>query len=193
MNDQKGNLLKFFTGTPAAAFSKLKKKTYRKIWLLTDWNKLEIYQRVLENKWASIKVFFNFLFILNLLFMMLMLKIFCKKSKRHLLLKMYPQELFTLSDKNLSGKIVKIQAWCRKFCLSKNSVRRNFCPIFKYKSQAKIGQNCRNFGLVSKILSSRIFCPTKILSDKVLTNNAVDSSKWGYQGLVKCLQNQLKY
>ena len=30
-----------------------------------------------------------------------------------------------------------------------------------YKSQAKIGQNCRNFGSVSKVLSDEIFCPPK--------------------------------
>ena len=42
-----------------------------------------------------------------------------------------------------------------------NFVRRKFCPIFQYQIQEKIGQNCRNFGLLSKILSHKIFCPTK--------------------------------
>ena len=67
----------------------------------------------------------------------------------------------TLSDKNSSDKSVEISAWCRKFCPTKHFVRRKFCPIFQYKSQVEIGQNCRNFGLVSKILSD------EILSDKV--------------------------
>ena len=76
----------------------------------------------------------------------------------------------TLSDKNSSDKIVEISAWCRKFCPTKNFVRRKFCPMFQYKSQAKIGQKCRNFGLVSKILSDEIFCPSKILSDEILSD-----------------------
>ena len=63
----------------------------------------------------------------------------------------------TLSDKNSSDKIVEISAWCQKLCPTKSFVRRKFCPIFQYKSQAKIGQNCRNFGLVSKILSVENF------------------------------------
>ena len=67
----------------------------------------------------------------------------------------------TLSDKNSSDKIVEISAWCRKFCPTKNFVRQKFYPMFQYKSQAKIGQICRNFSLVSKILSD------EILSDKV--------------------------
>ena len=46
----------------------------------------------------------------------------------------------------------------------KNFVRQKFYPIFQYKSQEKIGQNCRNFSLVSKILSNEIFCPTKFRS-----------------------------
>ena len=80
-----------------------------------------------------------------------------------------------LSDKNSSDKIVEISA-CRKFCPTKiwsdekNCVRRKFCPMFQYKSQAKIGQNRRNFGLVSKILFDQIFCPTKIFSDELLSD-----------------------
>ena len=76
----------------------------------------------------------------------------------------------TLSDKISSDKTVQISAWCRKVCPMKNIVRRKFCPIFQYKSQAKIGQNCRIFGLVSKILSDEIFCPSKILSDEILSD-----------------------
>ena len=67
----------------------------------------------------------------------------------------------TLSEKNSSDKSVEILSWCRKFCPTKNFVCRKFCPIFQYKSQAKIGQNCRIFGLVSKILSD------EFLSDRV--------------------------
>ena len=78
--------------------------------------------------------------------------------------------LNTLSDKNSSDKSVEISAWCRKFCPTKHFVRRKFCPIFQYNSQVKIGQNCRNFGLVSKILSDKIFCPSKILSDEILSD-----------------------
>ena len=78
----------------------------------------------------------------------------------------------TLSDKNSSDKIVEISALCWKFCPTKNFVRRKFCPMFQYKSQAKIGQKCRNFSLVSKILSDEIFCPSKILSDKVISLHA---------------------
>ena len=76
----------------------------------------------------------------------------------------------TLSDKNSSDKSVEISAWCRKFCPTKHFVRRKFCPIFQYESQVKIGQNCRNFGLVSNILSDEIFCPSKILSDEILSD-----------------------
>ena len=80
----------------------------------------------------------------------------------------------TLSDKKSSDKSVEILDGCRKFCLTKNFVRRKFCPIFQYKSQAKIGQKCRNFGLVSKILSDEIFCPSKILSDEILSDKVFD-------------------
>ena len=76
----------------------------------------------------------------------------------------------TLSDKNSSDKSVEISAWCRKFCPTKHFVRRKFCPIFQYKSQVKIGQNCRNFVLVSKILSDEIFCLTKIFSNEILSD-----------------------
>ena len=69
--------------------------------------------------------------------------------------------LTTLSDKNSSDKIVETLTWCRKFCSTKNFVRRKFYPIFQCKSQEKIGQNCRNFGLVSKILPVEIFCPIR--------------------------------
>ena len=69
--------------------------------------------------------------------------------------------LSTLSDKNWSDRIVEISAWCWKFCPTKNFVRRKCCPLFQYKSKAKIRQNCRNFGLKFKILSD------EILSDKV--------------------------
>ena len=71
----------------------------------------------------------------------------------------------TLSDIDSSDKSVEISAWCRKFCPTKRFVRRKFCPIFQYKSQAKIGQNYRNFGLVSKVLSDKKFCPSKIQSN----------------------------
>ena len=64
----------------------------------------------------------------------------------------------------------EISAWCRKFCPTKHFVRRKFCPKFQYKSQIKNGQNCRNFGLVSNILSDEIFCPSKILSDETLSD-----------------------
>lgn len=73
---------------------------------------------------------------------------------------------FILSDKNSSEKIVEISTWCRKFCPTKYFVRQKFCPMF----QAKIGQKCRNFGLVSKIFSDEIFCPSKILSDELLSD-----------------------
>ena len=47
--------------------------------------------------------------------------------------------------------------------LSKQNISMSIqALIFQYKSQAKIGQNCRNFGWLSKILSD------EILSDKVL-------------------------
>ena len=67
----------------------------------------------------------------------------------------------TLLDKNSSDKIVEISAWCRKFCPTKN-----FVQYFNTKV-GNIRQNCRNFGLVSKILHDEIFYPSKILSDKV--------------------------
>ena len=70
-----------------------------------------------------------------------------------------------ISDKNSSHKIVEMSEWCWNFCPTKNFVRQKYCPIFQYKSQAKIGKNCRNFGLVSKILSD------EILSDKVTEMN----------------------
>ena len=86
----------------------------------------------------------------------------------------------TLSDKNSSDKSVEISACCRKFCPTKHFVRRKFCPIFQYKSQVKIGQNCRNFGLVSKILSDEIFCPSKILSDEILSDKVSSILKWNH-------------
>ena len=64
--------------------------------------------------------------------------------------------------------------WRRKFCSTKSFVRRKFRPIFEYKSQTKIRQNCWNFSLVSKILSDEITCPTKILSDEVLFDKVFD-------------------
>ena len=70
----------------------------------------------------------------------------------------------------MGDKIVKISALCRKFCQTKNFVHRKFCSIFQCKSRAKIGQKCRNFGLVSKLLSDEIFCPTKLLSDEILSD-----------------------
>ena len=92
----------------------------------------------------------------------------------------------TLSDKNSSDKSVEISAWCRKFCPTKDFVRRKFCPIFQYKSQVKIGQNCRNFDLLSKILSDEIFCPSKILSDEIL------SDKVSYKGSTSSRFTDLK-
>ena len=73
-------------------------------------------------------------------------------------------------DKNSFDKSVELLAWCRKFCPTKNFVRRKFFPMFQYKSEAKIGQKCRNFALLSKILSDEIFCPSKILSDELLSD-----------------------
>ena len=55
----------------------------------------------------------------------------------------------TLSEKNSSHKIVEILTWRQKFCPTKTFVRRKFCPILQNKTQAKIGKNCRNLGLVS--------------------------------------------
>ena len=81
--------------------------------------------------------------------------------------------LYILSDKNSSDKSVEISAWCRKLCPTKHFVRRKFCPIFQYNSQVKIGQNCPNFDLVSKILSDEIFCQTKNLSDEILSDKVV--------------------
>ena len=63
---------------------------------------------------------------------------------------------YTLSDKNSQNKSFEILAWCRKFCPTKNYVRRKFCLIFQYKIQAKIRQKCRNLGLVSKIVSDKV-------------------------------------
>ena len=66
-------------------------------------------------------------------------------------------QCFNTKVRQKSDKSVEISARCRKFCLTKHFVRRKFCSIFQYKSQVKIGQNCRNFGLVSKILSGENF------------------------------------
>ena len=71
------------------------------------------------------------------------------------------------------GQNCRNSAWRRKFCPTKNCVRRKFCPMFQYKSQTKIGHKCRNFGLVSKILSDEIFCPSKILSDEILSDKVI--------------------
>ena len=49
-------------------------------------------------------------------------------------------------------------------------VKNIVCLTFQYKSHTKIGQKCRIFGSVSKILSDTIFCETKILSDMVTGN-----------------------
>ena len=73
----------------------------------------------------------------------------------------------TLLDKNSTDKIVEISAWCQRFFPTKSFVRRKFCLIFQYKSQAKIGQNCRNFGLVSILLFTKLLSD-EILSDKIL-------------------------
>ena len=50
--------------------------------------------------------------------------------------------------------------------------------MFQYKSQVKIGQKCRNFALVSKILSDEIFYPSKILSDKILSDKVSIRGFW---------------
>ena len=51
-----------------------------------------------------------------------------------------------------------------------NFVRRKFCPVFQYKSQAKIGQNCQNFGLVSKKFVRRkiLFIENFVRQNKLL-------------------------
>ena len=67
----------------------------------------------------------------------------------------------TLMDRNSSDKV-----GVENFVQTKNFVCRKFCPIFQYK----IGQICRNFGLVSTILSDKLFCPTKILYDEILSD-----------------------
>ena len=71
-----------------------------------------------------------------------------------------------------------------KFQLSvENFVRRNILSVENFvqylntKVRKKIGQNCRNFGLVSKILSDEILCPSKILSEKVLCFQVILSRK----------------
>ena len=53
-----------------------------------------------------------------------------------------------------------------------NFVRRNVLSVenFVQYFNTKIGQNCRNFGLVSKVFSDEIFCPLKILSDEILSD-----------------------
>ena len=79
-------------------------------------------------------------------------------------------QYFNTKVRQRSHKIVEILAWCRKFCPTKNFVRRKLCPMFQYKSQVKIGKKCGNFGLVSKILSDEIFCPSKILFDEILSD-----------------------
>ena len=56
-------------------------------------------------------------------------------------------------------------------------VRRKFCPIFQYKSQAKIGQNCRKFSLVSKILTDEIFWLSKILSNISIQKSVKNRTK----------------
>ena len=81
---------------------------------------------------------------------------------------------FCLS-KNLSNILIqksgKNRTKLSKFRLGvKSFVRRKFCPMFQYKTQAKIGQKCRNFCLVSKILSDEMFCPSKILSDELFSD-----------------------
>ena len=70
----------------------------------------------------------------------------------------------TLSHKNSSHKIFEISAWCGKFCPTKIVSVENFVQYFN--SQAKIRQDYRNFGLVSKILSEEIFYPTKFCPKK---------------------------
>ena len=79
-------------------------------------------------------------------------------------------QYFNTKVRQKSDKIVEIRALCRKVCPTKNFVRRIFCPILQYKSQTNVGQHCRNFGLMSKILSDEIFCPKKILSDEILSD-----------------------
>ena len=64
--------------------------------------------------------------------------------------------------------------------MSKILSDEKFCPIFQNKSQAKIGQNCRNFGLVSKFLSDDIICSTNILSDEILPDKVYYSKCLGY-------------
>ena len=48
----------------------------------------------------------------------------------------------------------------------KSQVRR----LWYLMGQKFVGQNCRNFGLVSKILPDEIFCPSKILSYEILSD-----------------------
>ena len=68
-------------------------------------------------------------------------------------------QYFNTKVRQKSDKTVEISAWFRKFCPTKNFVRRKFCPMFQYKSQAKIGQKCKKY---------RKFCPTKILSEEII-------------------------
>ena len=63
-------------------------------------------------------------------------------------------------------KLSKFRPCIENFVRRKILSVENFVQYF-IKSQAKIGQNCRNFGLVSKILSDKIFCPTKIVSNEI--------------------------
>ena len=44
--------------------------------------------------------------------------------------------------------------------------------------QKFVGQNCRNFGLVSKILSDEKFCPSKILSNNSIQKSGKNRTKF---------------
>ena len=74
---------------------------------------------------------------------------------------------------------MEISAWCRKFCPLK---------ILSNISIQKSGKNrtqLSNFGLVSKILSDEIFCPSKILSDESLSDKVfgiffISDAQWQF-------------
>ena len=50
----------------------------------------------------------------------------------------------------------------------------NFYTVYLI-GQKFVGQNCRNFCLVSKILSDKKFCPSKILSNITLQKSGINS------------------
>ena len=60
--------------------------------------------------------------------------------------------------------------------------------------QKFVGQNCRNFGLVSKIFSDEKFCPSKILSNVSIQKSDKNGTKLSNFGLVsKLLSDEILY